>query len=365
MLSNEFKTQYLHTLTDCDNTLFRHPHRTMAERLQAIIPLAEQFAETDCYGQGALVNAFERQIAELLGHEAALFMPSGTMAQTMALRIWAEQKHCNRLAFHPTSHLQLHEQNAYQALHGLDAFLVGRPDGVISRADLDAIPLPLAALLLELPMREIGGQLPSWGELLAQQTWAKQHHVAMHLDGARLWSCTEYYQKSLAEIGSVFDSVYVSFYKDLDGIAGAMLAGSTDFISEARIWTRRLGGNLITLFPDILAAKQGLADHLPLMPEYVAKAATIAKLFNQQGAMRTIPLSPPCNLFHLVVEQSADELMPKVMLWSQQHKIALLPLPRTLTDTSCRFELTLGQNALKLSDEDWHKAIASFAKEIA
>lgn len=364
MLSSDFKNQYLRTIADCDNTLFRHPQRTMADRLQAILPLAEKYYEADCYGQGKLVNEFEHEVATMLGHEDALFLPSGTMAQTMALRIWAEKKQNNKVAFHPTSHLQLHEQNAYQALHNLDACLVGKPDKVISREDLDTINMPLAALLLELPMREIGGQLPTWNELKAQQEWSKQQGVALHLDGARLWSCSEYYQKSLAEIGSLFDSVYVSFYKDLDGIAGAMLAGSADFISEARIWTRRLGGNLITLFPDILAAKQGLTDNLPLMPEFVAKAATIAKLFNQQVPTRTVPLSPPCNIFHLLIEQPAKELMPKVLKWSEQHRIALLPLPRMFNEISCRFELTIGQNALKISNKDWQKAIASFASEI-
>jgi len=364
MLSNDFKNQYLRILADCDNTLFRHPQRTMAKRLQAMLPLAEQYTEADCYGSGELVNEFEQQVATMLGHESALFLPSGTMAQTMALRIWAEQKHCNKVAFHPTSHLQLHEQNSYKALHGLEACLVGTPDEVVSRVDLESIQLPIAALLLELPMREIGGQLPTWNELKAQQEWAKQQGVALHLDGARLWSCSEYYQKSLADIGNLFDSVYVSFYKDLDGIAGAMLVGSVDFIREARIWTRRLGGNLVTLFPDILAAKQGLTDNIPLMPEFVAKAATIAKLFNQQIPTRTIPLDPPCNIFHLIIDQSAKALMPKVMEWSKKHQIALLPLPRTLTDTSCRFELTIGQNALKVSNQDWQKAIASFANDI-
>ncbi len=364
MLSNDFKKQYLRTIADCDNTLFRHPQRTMADRLQTILPLAEKYTEADCYGQGELVSEFEQEITIMLGQEASLFLPSGTMAQTMALRIWAEKKHNNKVAFHPTSHLHLHEQNAYQTLHNLDAYLVGKPDKVINSTDLDTIDTPIAALLLELPMREIGGQLPTWKELKAQQNWCRKKGVALHLDGARLWSCSEYYQKSLAEIGSLFDSVYVSLYKDLDGIAGAVLAGSTDFINEARIWTRRLGGNLITLFPDILAAKQGLTDNLPLMPEFVAKTATIAKLFNQQVPTRTIPLSPPCNIFHLVIDQPPKELMLKVMKWSEQHRIALLPLPRMFNDTSCRFEITIGQNALKISNEDWQKAIASFANEI-
>jgi threonine aldolase len=84
MLSIKFKNQYQRTLAACDRTLFRHPKRSMAARLQAIIPLAVQYKEADCYGQGPLINEFKQQVAKLLGQQAALFLPSGTMAQTMA-----------------------------------------------------------------------------------------------------------------------------------------------------------------------------------------------------------------------------------------------------------------------------------------
>ena len=359
------KYEYSQALANCSSTLFRHPACSMADQLKAIIPLAEQYNESDTYGQGVVVNDFENEVAALLGQPAALFLPSGTMAQLIALRIWAEQKHINTVAFHPTSHLQLHEQHAYSHLHGLQSCLVGQPDDAICVDDLSKIDQPIAALLLELPMREIGGQLPSWQELLKQHSWAKDNNVALHLDGARLWSCTEHYHKSLAEIGCLFDSVYVSFYKDLDGIAGAMLAGSEEFIAAARVWARRAGGNLITMFPLVLAAKQGLAENLPLMPQFVRKANTIAAYFNQHSSTKTIPIQPPTNLFHVVIEQPASLLMPKLIQWTQQNNIALLPQPRTIEDGLCRFEITIGKNALKLSDKQWNSAIQNFAASIA
>ena len=360
MLNEQFKKEYRATLKACDNSLFRHPQRSSVERLQRLLPLAEQYPDADVYGQGGLVSQFEIEVATLLGQEGAVFLPSGTMAQVMALRIWADEKDTHSVAFHPTSHLQLHEQNSYQTLHALQAILVGEEDKVITLADLEKINSEIAALLIELPMREIGGQLPSWEELQNQSQWAHKNNIAFHLDGARLWSCEAYYDKSLAEIAGLFDSVYVSFYKDLDGIAGAILAGSKTFIKKARIWSRRCGGNLITQFPDVLAAKTGLDKHLPLMPKYVAKAKCIAEYFNQQENISVIPESPPCNLFHLVIQQADSDLMPKVASWSQQNGIALLPLPRTYDKDHCRFEITIGQNGLALSDEQWKVAIKSF-----
>lgn len=365
MLTDNFKDDYQKIISACDNNLLRHPPHSTAERLQALIPLAEQHPTPEIYGQGALVNDFEQEVAQLLGHECALFLPSGTMAQVMALRIWADQKQNNNIAFHPTSHLELHEKNAYQTLHNLKGTLVGQSDQVVKLADLQTLSEDISALLIELPMREIGGQLPTWGELQGQSQWAKNNDVAFHLDGARLWSCESYYQKPLAEIAGLFDSVYVSFYKDLDGIAGAMLAGKQEFIETARIWLRRTGGNLITMFPDILAAKSGLAKHLPKMKDYVGKAANMASYFNQCNNVQLIPEKPPCNLFHLVINQQDSELMPKVMQWSKESGVALLPLPRTCTETTSRFEITIGENALLVSDQKWQELIESFSRMIS
>ena len=87
---------------------------------------------------------------------------------------------------------------------------------------------PVASLLLELPQRDLGGQLPTWDELVAQTAWAHEHGAAAHMDGARLWESAPFYGRSYAEISGLFDSIYVSFYKGIGALAGSALAGSAE-----------------------------------------------------------------------------------------------------------------------------------------
>src|SRR5262245_37898677 len=239
----------------CERFLSGHGPRRLREELTALAAAAGD-DPPDVYGSGGVLEALEGEVATLLGKPAAVFMPSGTMAQPIALRIHADDARCRVVAFHPTCHLELHEQRGYSQLHGLDARLVGRRDRLIELADLQAVTEPIAALLLELPQREIGGLLPTWEALLEQADWALGHGVRLHLDGARLWECAPHYQKTYAELCAPFDSVYVSFYKALGGIAGAALAGSTAFVQRARVWQRRQGGNLVSLYPYALSARE-------------------------------------------------------------------------------------------------------------
>src|SRR5262249_27327174 len=160
---------------------------------------------------------------ELLGKEAAVFMPSGTMCQQIAMRIWCDRRGSSRIAFHPTCHLELHEQQGYRLLHGLHGICVGSPFHLLTLDGLRRIPERLGAILLELPQREIGGQLPTWEELNAISVWARERAIPLHMDGARLWESQPFYGRSYAEIAALFDSVYVSFYKSLGGIAGSIL----------------------------------------------------------------------------------------------------------------------------------------------
>ncbi|HEY1014245.1 MAG TPA: beta-eliminating lyase-related protein, partial [Herpetosiphonaceae bacterium] len=260
----------------CSRFLSGHYPRTPRQQLADLAAATPDELEPDHYGGGPLINDFEREIAALLGAEAAVFMPSGTMAQQIALRIWAERSGRRGVAFHPTSHLELHENQAYRELHGLRGVLVGGRERLLTLADLEQIGQPLAALLLELPQREIGGLLPSWAELTAICAWARERGIALHLDGARLWECQPFYGRSYAEIAALFDSAYVSFYKILGGISGAALAGSAEFIAEAKIWQHRHGGRLHRLFPGVLAARAGLAARLERIGAYCAHARETA-----------------------------------------------------------------------------------------
>jgi threonine aldolase len=147
--------------SSCERFLSGHGLRRIPEELAALARAAPPDQLTDRYGSGGVVEQLERELCERFDKPAAVFLPSGTMAQQIALRIHAERSGCRSVAFHPTCHLELHEQRGYSRLHGLEACLVGSRTRLIARADLDALVEPVAALLLELPQREIGGQLPS------------------------------------------------------------------------------------------------------------------------------------------------------------------------------------------------------------
>src|SRR3977135_910912 len=133
-----------------DRFLFGHGLQRPRAVLADLAEEASPDEEPDRYGEGSLINDFEREVAALLGKEAAVFLPSGTMAQQIALRIWADCKHNRTVAFHPTCHLEMHEQKGYELLHGLHGHLVGERSRLITLDDLRAIPVPLGALLLEL-----------------------------------------------------------------------------------------------------------------------------------------------------------------------------------------------------------------------
>jgi threonine aldolase len=329
----------------------KRPQQMLTELATAIPP----DVSGDAYGQGAIINDFEQEIAQLLGKEAAVFMPSGTMAQQIALRIWAERTGRQRVAFHPTCHLELYEQQGYRELHHLQGILVGNPTQMMRLSDLQAIAQPLAALLIELPQREIGGQLPTWDDLSAMTTWAREQGLRLHLDGARLWQCHAFYDRSYADIAGLFDSVYVSFYKDLGGIAGAVLAGPKDFIADARVWQRRHGGNLIQMYPYVISAKMGLQQHLGRMDTYVAKAQAVAAALTAANlaGVSLVPNPPHTNMLHVFVHGDKEAITERAVAVSRESGIFAVPgLQPTRLPDQLSFEWTVGEATLDLAEAE-------------
>jgi threonine aldolase len=305
----------------CDRFLRGHGLRAPQEELVAIAALPDASLKEDFYGSGGIVTALETEVRELLGKPAAVFMPSGTMAQQAALRIHADRRGSRIVAFHPTSHLELHEDKAYQRLHGL----VGRPVGdarqLIGLADLQAIDEPLAALLLELPQREIGGRLPAWKDLVAQVDYARERGWAVHMDGARLWESTPFYRRSPAKIAALFDTVYVSFYKGLGGLTGAMLLGEEDVIAEARAWRHRHGGTLFKLWPFAASALVGLRERRPRMKAYLEHARAIAVELSAIDGVDVVPNPPQVPMFHLHLRTTAADVVAGVRRLAREERI--------------------------------------------
>ncbi|MCX6049303.1 MAG: beta-eliminating lyase-related protein [Chloroflexi bacterium] len=279
----------------CKRALNGHGSKSAAELLDEI----PRDLGVDRYGEGGAVAALEDEVRTVLGKPAAVFMPSGTMAQQIALRIHADRLGLRTCAFHPTCHLAIHEENAYVRLHGLVGVTVGDAHELMTLADLQGVREQLAAVLFELPQREIGGRLPPWSDLAEQVAFVRAQGTAVHLDGARLWECTPYYERSPAAIAALFDTVYVSFYKGLGGLAGCCLAGEAADMAEARIWRRRHGGTLYSLWPNAASGLAGLRRRLPLMPQYFQHARAIAERLRDLPNIEIVPDPPQTPMMHL------------------------------------------------------------------
>jgi threonine aldolase len=318
---------------------------SVLSKLAARIDAGE--SETDA------VTRLEERLAELLGKPAAVMFPSGTMAQQVAMRIHADRRGTRTVAFHPQCHLEVHEHKGYSAVHGLSAALVGDPFTLIQLSDLAEVVEPVAALLLELPQRDLGGQLPSWDDLVAQTEWAHGRGAATHMDGARLWEAQPFYDRPHAEIAALFDSVYVSLYKGLMAMSGAVLAGQRDLIEHARLWRDRLGGDMARCWPLAIAAERGLDELLPRMPEFADRARKLAALLAELPGVHVVPDPPQTAMFH--VHLDASPLAVTVAARQLREELPLAP-PRYLRPTSsprhCSFEITVSEQLDETTDPE-------------
>jgi threonine aldolase len=347
------------TMRACTRGLFNQRPRSASQWLRDAADALAPELGPDVYGEGAIVQELEARVAGLLGAEAALLMPSGTMAQQIALRIHCDRRGTRTVAFHPTCHLELHEHAGYAHLHGLVAELVGDRDRLIELADLESLHVPLGALLIELPQREIGGRLPDWDDLIAQVGWARERGAAVHLDGARLWEASPYYRRAPAEIAALFDSVYVSLYKGLGALAGSVLAGSRELVDEARVWRRRHGGALYALFPFAASAARGLDELVGRMGEFLAHAQALAGALGDVPEISVVPMPPQTPLFHLHLRGEREALWERMLEVARDERVWLghRPAPTVLAGVS-RIELHLGEPALEITAAEAAKLFA-------
>jgi len=271
--------------------LRRRPHNMVRRMLDWLPP------DTPLYGPNAPVGQLEARMAELLGKPRALFFPSGTMAQQVALRIHAERSGRPTFTAHPDNHLDQSELRGYAAVHGLRYLPAGDQNRLLTLDDLREVTEPVSTLLIELPQRGLGGVLPTWDELTAQIQWARDRGAVAHLDGARLWEAQTYYDRPHAEIAGLFDTVYVSLYKGLEGVRGAVLAGDEDTIGHADVWRQRLGGALPDAWPLAVAALIGLDEVLPRMPAFRDHAVALAKAITAGGVAAVTPDPPQTPMF--------------------------------------------------------------------
>ena len=325
----------------------------------------EGHQDSDIYGSGPLIEDFQAKMATFLGKETAVFFPSGTMAQQIAMRIWSDQLGVKRVAYHPLCHLEIHEEDGLKKLHGIEAVLLADKERVITLEDVRSMKEEIACLLIELPQREIGGQLPDYEELVAISRYCRDKGIKIHLDGARLLEVLPYYQKTAAEVCALFDSVYLSFYKGIGGIAGAILAGDEAFTKESKVWKRRHGGDLISLYPYILSADYYFEQRKDQFPKYYEDAKELARYYNECRFFATRPVVPVSNMFHVHVQMPKEKLEPLLLSVCEATGVALTHYLRDdHNGAGCYFEVSIGDRYAQVPKEALKQAFHILMNEL-
>ena len=357
MSDDEQMERYRAAAKACTSTVFWHAPRSPVEVLRAVADDAEALGVTewDVYAERGPVAEVERQVAELLGKPAAAFFPSGVMAQQAALRVWTDRSHSKRVAIPDLSHLLKHEDDGPRRLHGFEFELLTTGPTTAKADDLRALGPGLGAALIELPLRDAGCLLPTWDELGELSAAARELGVPLHADGARIWESQPFYDRPLAEIAEHVDSIYVSFYKGLEALAGAALAGPEDLIAEARRWRQRMGGTVFHLTPFAVSALAGLRDRLPRMGEYAAWARSLAVELATRG-LRPSPEPPHTNTFLVHTEGDADAIVERVIAFMEREKVQpcggwwAAPVPGFVTTEVAIHDAALDHDPAQVAD---------------
>ena len=260
------------------------PSTAMREAM-ALAPVGD-----DVYGEDETVNALERKAAQMCGREAAVFVPSGTMANQMAIGMWAGRG--DEVYAHVNSHILIDEAGGTAALWG------AHPRGLHSAGNdldveelLEAVPMdasdvhrPLARLLcIENANTGSGGRV--WSAASLERVTGRAHELGLrvHMDGARLPNAAVARGCTLAEASAGADSVSFCFSKGLGAPVGSILVSSAEAISRARRLRKRLGGSMRQAGIIAAAGLYALEHNLARLADDHARARRLAVALADSG----------------------------------------------------------------------------------
>src|SRR3954453_19339151 len=237
----------------------------------------------DVYGEDPLVNALEERVAGMFGHEAGLFVPSGTMGNQIGMRLGAEPG--QEVLCDADAHGVTYEMGAAAAVFGLSTRTVVSDGG---RLDADALIAQVrprgdwhltstAAIAVENTHNRGGGLVQPLDQLQKLWNWSREAGVAVHLDGARLFNATVASGIDLATYGRLADTASVCLSKGLGAPVGSVLVASAERIAVGRLWRKRLGGGMRQAGVLAAAGSYALEHHLDRLAEDHEHAQLLAK----------------------------------------------------------------------------------------
>jgi threonine aldolase len=277
--------------------------------LQAI--LAEGSIAPDYYSLGGSVTALEQRMAEILGKERAVFLPTGTLANSLAVRILARGR--KRVIVQDDSHIYNDSGDCAQVLsnlnlvplaHDAGTFTLDDVERVIARAASGRVHTGIGALVIESPIRRRLGELFDYEEMKRICRFARENDIATHLDGARLFMASGYTGIPTAEFASHFDTVFVSMWKYFNAPSGAILAGPSELLDDLYHERRMFGGALPEAWPLTAVALHFVDGFEDRFGAGVKAAEALIGELDAMPGMRVEHVKNGSNVLRLHVESS-------------------------------------------------------------
>ncbi len=249
------------------------------------------------------------RVAEILGKEAALFMPSGSMTNQIAIRL-----HCNRgdeFLCEADCHVYNYEQAAFAQLSGVVARTIQGRYGVLEPSQLEGKIRPIADHMVRTSMVTLenthnrgGGTIQPLESVRAICDWARQNGLATHLDGARLFNAVAATGTDARTWAENFDSVSICFSKGLGAPIGSALAGTKEFIKQARRARKLFGGGMRQAGIIASGALYALENHRDRLVEDHRKAQRLASAVRGIDGLSLVP-EPQTNIVRMRIETDA------------------------------------------------------------
>lgn len=271
--------------------------------------MADAEVGDDVFVEDPTVHRLQERVAQVLGKEAALFVPSGTMSNQIAVKVHTQPG--DELLIDVHAHIYLYEAGGPAQLSGVTCRTIEGPSGILDLRQLEDKIRPdnehyvrTRLVCLENTHNRGGGTVFPLEKIKAISRWAKQNQLAMHLDGARLWNAVAATGISAQEWSSHFDSVSVCFSKGLGAPVGSALVGSKSFIARARRIRKLFGGGMRQVGIIAAGALYALEHHRERLEEDHRHAKQLAQVMADIPGVRLTPPRVETNLIWFEVEKS-------------------------------------------------------------